>query len=408
MPHDTTAGPASAADSPAPLRVLLAGGGTAGHVNPLLATAAALRDPATGGDARTEILVLGTDQGLEARLVPEAGYELARVPRVPMPRRPGADMLRLPGRMTTAVRAALAAIEQVGADVVVGFGGYVSTPAYLAARRAGIPVVIHEQNARPGLANRLGARWAQAVALTFASTPLAASPRRGGRTVTTGLPLRPAIAGLVERRTTEEGARAARAEGAAVLGLDPGRPTLLVTGGSLGALHLNEVMAQAMGGLPGDVQVLHLTGRDKDAPVRAALEKAVASGRAAADLAERYHVMDYLNAMEQAYACADGVICRSGAGTVAELTALGLPALYVPLPVGNGEQRLNAADCVAAGGGLLVADADLTDNDVTGFTTLLTDPARRADMSVAAASTGVRDGAARLADLIRTIAARRG
>ncbi|MCL3778248.1 UDP-N-acetylglucosamine--N-acetylmuramyl-(pentapeptide) pyrophosphoryl-undecaprenol N-acetylglucosamine transferase [Actinomyces sp. 186855] len=390
------------------MRVLLAGGGTAGHVNPLLATAAALRDPAAGGDPRTGLLVLGTEQGLEARLVPEAGYELSRVPRVPMPRRPGADLLRLPGRLSAAVRAASAAIEQVGADVVVGFGGYVSTPAYLAARRAGVPVVIHEQNARPGLANRLGARWAAAVALTFASTPLAASPRRGGRTVTTGLPLRPAVAGLVARRATEEGARAARAEGAAALGLDPGAPTLLVTGGSLGALRLNEVMASALGGLPQDVQVLHLTGRDKDAPVRAALEEAVASGRADADLAGRYHVMDYLTAMEQAYACADGVICRSGAGTVAELTALGLPALYVPLPVGNGEQRLNAADCVAAGGGLLVADADLRDSDVTGFTTLLADPARHSAMSEAAASTGARDGAARLADLIRTVAARRG
>lgn len=163
-----------------------------------------------------------------------------------------------------------------------------------------------------------------------------------------------------------------------------------------------------MEGLPKDLQVLHLTGKGKDAPVRAALERAVASGRAAADLPGRYHVMDYLTAMEQAYACADGVICRSGAGTVAELTALGLPALYVPLPVGNGEQRLNAADCVAAGGGLLVADADLCDSDVTGFTALLADPARRRAMSEAAASTGVRDGAARLADLIRTVAAHRG
>ena len=409
MPHDLAGAP-GAPDAAAhrPLRVLLAGGGTAGHVNPLLATAAALRDAASGGDPRTEILVLGTAQGLEARLVPEAGYELARVPRVPMPRRPGGDLLRLPGRLRAAVRAASAAIERVGADVVVGFGGYVSTPAYLAARRAGVPVVVHEQNARPGLANRLGARWAAGVALTFASTPLAASRRRGGRTLTTGLPLRPAVAELVARRSTEEGARAARAEGAAALGLDPASPTILVTGGSLGAQHLNEVLAQALGGLSAGTQVLHLTGRGKDEPVREALAQALASGRAPADLAGRYHVLDYLTAMEQAYACADGVICRSGAGTVAELTALGLPALYVPLPVGNGEQRLNAADCVSAGGGLLVADADLGPQDVTGFVALVSDPDRRAAASAAAASTGVRDGADRLADLIRTVAAQRG
>ena len=384
---------------PAP-RVLLAGGGTAGHVNPLLATAAALRDPALGGREETGILVLGTAEGLEAGLVPEAGFDMAVVPRVPMPRRPTGDLFMLPRRLSRAVGAAGEAIEAVDAQVVVGFGGYVSTPAYLAARRAGVPVVIHEQNARPGLANRLGASWAAAVALTFASTPLRSSK---GRTEVTGLPLRPAIGELVARLAEPDGAAAVRRSGAAALGLDPQAPTVLITGGSLGAQRLNEVLAAALPSLSPDLQVLHLTGRDKDGPVRAAVEAAVADG-AAADLAERYHVLDYLVAMEQAYACADGVICRSGAGTVAELTALGLPALYVPLPIGNGEQRLNAADVVAAGGGRLVADARLTAADVVDFTALLTRPAERGAMAAAAASTGVRDGARRLADLIRTVA----
>jgi len=392
--------PEPAADGPTgrPLRVLLAGGGTAGHVNPLLATAAALRDDTRGGDPDTDILVLGTKEGLEERLVPEAGYPLAHVPRVPMPRRPTGDLLLLPRRLHRAVDAAGQAIAQVGADVVVGFGGFVSTPAYLAARSAGVPVVIHEQNARPGLANRLGARWAAAVALTFASTPLAAAH---GRTEVTGLPLRPAIGSLAARLNDD--ADAARREGAAALGLDPAAPTLLVTGGSLGAQHLNEVLCDCAARLPENLQVLHLTGRGKDAPVRAALERAAAG---APGLLERYHVLDYLTTMEQAYACADGVICRSGAGTVAELTALGLPALYVPLPIGNGEQRLNAADCVAAGGGTLVGDADLSGDDVLAFTGLLTDPTRRAQAAAAAASTGVRDGAARLAALIRAAAGR--
>ncbi|QHO91232.1 UDP-N-acetylglucosamine--N-acetylmuramyl-(pentapeptide) pyrophosphoryl-undecaprenol N-acetylglucosamine transferase [Actinomyces sp. 432] len=389
----------SAADDRAgrPLRVLLAGGGTAGHVNPLLATAAALRDAASGGDPGTSILVLGTKEGLEQRLVPEAGYELAHVPRVPMPRRPTGDLLLLPRRLRGAVAAAGEAIRQVDADVVVGFGGFVSTPAYLAARSVGVPVVIHEQNARPGLANRLGARWAAAVALTFASTPLAAAH---GRTEVTGLPLRPAIGSLVERQRAD--AAGARRDGAAALGLDPAATTVLVTGGSLGAQHLNEVMCECADRLPADLQVLHLTGRGKDAPVRAALERAAAR---TPGLMERYHVLDYLTEMEQAYACADGVICRSGAGTVAELTALGLPALYVPLPIGNGEQRLNAADCVSAGGGQLVADADLDAEDILGFTAVLTDESRRRSAAAAAASTGVRDGAQRLAALIREVAA---
>ncbi|WP_172120890.1 UDP-N-acetylglucosamine--N-acetylmuramyl-(pentapeptide) pyrophosphoryl-undecaprenol N-acetylglucosamine transferase [Actinomyces faecalis] len=381
-----------------PLRVLLAGGGTAGHVNPLLATAAALRDPALGGGQETRLLVLGTKEGLESELVPQAGYELALVPRVPMPRRPGPALVRLPGRLRGAVAAARQALESIEADVVVGFGGYVSTPAYLAARQAGLPVVIHEQNARPGLANRLGARWASAVALTFASTPLAA---RHGRTEVTGLPLRPAIAELVAAGATSQEAGLTRREGAQALGLDPQAPTLLVTGGSLGAQRLNEVLTQALGRLPHELQVLHLTGRGKDGAVRHALEAAAASGSISERDASRYHVLDYLTRMELAYACADGVICRSGAGTVAELTALGLPALYVPLPVGNGEQRLNAADVVRAGGGRLVPDAQLDVQAVVSFTQVLTDPAACTQMAQAAASTGVRDGAARLARLVR-------
>lgn len=403
---ETTARPGPSPEPAAPgaagrhLRVLLAGGGTAGHVNPLLATAAALRDPGLGGDPGVEILVLGTREGLESTLVPQAGYELAFVPRVPMPRRPTGDLFLLPRRMSKAVEAATGAMTQVGADVVVGFGGFVSTPAYLAARKAGVPVVIHEQNARPGLANRLGAGWAAAVALTFPSTKLAAAK---GRTEVTGLPLRPAIGRLVSRRSTPEGAATARREGAAALDLDPQAPTLLITGGSLGAQHLNEVVMASLAELPADLQVIHLTGRDKDAPVRSAVAGAAEAG-AAPDLAERYHVLDYLTQMEHAYACADGVISRSGAGTVAELTALGLPALYVPLPIGNGEQRLNAADCVSAGGGLLVADGDLRPQDVLGFTELIADPERQRAASRAAASTGVRDAAARLAALVRDAA----
>ena len=405
MPDTHPTGASGSAPAPStrrPLRVLLAGGGTAGHVNPLLATAAALRDPSTGGDERAEILVLGTREGLEERLVPEAGYELAHVPRVPMPRRPTGDLFMLPRRLQRAVAAAGEAIARVDAQVVVGFGGFVSTPAYLAARQAGVPVVIHEQNARPGLANRLGAGWAAAVALTFASTRLKASR---GRTEVTGLPLRPAIGALVAERADADRAARARSAGAAALGLDPRFPTLLITGGSLGAQHLNEVIASSLPRLPAELQVLHLTGRDKDEPVRAALERAVAEGACAPDLMDRYHVLDYLSAMERAYACADGVICRSGAGTVAELTALGLPALYVPLPIGNGEQRLNATDCVAAGGGRLVPDGDLTADDIVSFTDLLADAEARTRAAEAAASTGVRDAAARLAALIRSTAA---
>jgi UDP-N-acetylglucosamine:LPS N-acetylglucosamine transferase len=313
------------------------------------------------------------------------------VPRVPLPRRPSGELLRLPGNLRRAVAAAGRAIDASRADVVVGFGGFVATPAYLAARRRRVPVVVHEQNARPGLANKVGARRAAAVALTFASTPLRAAH---GLTETTGLPLRPAVAGLVARRATVDGRAAARAEAAATLGLDPERPTLLVTGGSLGAQRLNDSMAAVADDLTATGQVLHLTGRGKDEPVRAAVV-----GN------ENYHVLDYLAEMELALAAADLVVCRSGAGTVAEMSALGLPAVYVPLPHGNGEQRLNAADVVTAGGGVIVEDASFTPRAAReDVAPLLLAPERLVTMGEAAASSGPGDGAGPLADLVRRVA----
>lgn len=365
--------------------VLLAGGGTAGHVNPLLAVADALREARPG----VGLVVLGTAEGLESRLVPEHGLDLAVVPRVPLPRRPTLDWLRLPGRLRAAVRAAGRAIDESGAAVVVGFGGYVSTPAYLAARRRGVPVVVHEQNARPGLANRLGARWATAVATTFPATRLP-------RAQVTGLPLRAAVARLAAERSDDP--VVARTRAAIELGLDPSLPTLLVTGGSLGAVSLNRAVAGAAGDLlAAGVQVLHLTGTGKAAPVRAAL--------AGLDGAQRYHVLEYLARMELALAVADLVLCRAGAGTVCELAALGIPAVYVPLPFGNGEQRLNAAPVVAAGGGLVVEDDALTPAWVRERLVPLlgAESSTRARMAAAAATVGVRDAAARVAGMVTAL-----
>jgi len=355
------------------VNVLLAGGGTTGHVAPLLATADALRRR----DPEAALLVLGTAEGIESRLVPQRGYELATVPRVPLPRRPSADLLRLPARLGAAVAGAKAAIEKVGADVVVGFGGYVAVPAYIAARRAGIPIVVHEQNALPGIANRLGARFARSVAVTFPGTPLAHG-------VHTGMPLRAEVVALARSTERETLRRRARAS----LGLDAELPTLLVTGGSLGAQKLNEVFgASAPDLLAAGVQVLHACGRGKSVPLPADHP--------------HYLVREYLDDMDTAYAAADLVACRSGAGTVSELTAVGLPGVYVPLPIGNGEQRRNAESVVAAGGGALVNDADLNVEFVRSrVLPLLTDPAALATAARAARGFGVHDGDERLADLI--------
>lgn len=373
-----------------PLRVLLAGGGTAGHVNPLLA----LADELTARPGGAEVLVLGTAEGLESRLVPQRGYELAIIPRVPFPRRPDAAALRFPRDYRRATAQAREAIARVGADVVVGFGGYVSPPAYRAAREAGVPVVIHEQNVRPGLANRLGARHAAAVALTFSETALAA---RRGETVRTGLPLRPDLAGLACSDPAERAL--VRREAAGLLGLDPDRPVLLVTGGSLGAQRINEAMADAASDLTAaGVQVLHSAGKGKVGAVAAA---AAAAG-------PDYHLVEYLDDMASAYAVADLVLGRSGAGTVCEQAALGLPGVYVPLAFGNGEQRLNVAGLEAAGGALVVPDSELTGQRVREVVLpLLLDAETLASMAQAARGVGVIDGASRLGDLVTAAASRR-
>ncbi len=357
--------------------VLLAGGGTAGHVNPLLATAGVLAERYPG----VEITVLGTATGLEARLVPDRGYPLEFVPRVPLPRTVSVDWLRLPGRLVGAVRAARAILRDTGADVVVGFGGYVSTPAYLAARIGRVPIVVHEQNARAGLANILGARLTRHVATTFTITRLPHGKR-------VGMPLRDSVVELARATDRTARARDARTE----LGLDPDRPTLVVTGGSSGAKRPNEVFtATAADIVATGAQVLHLTGIGKADDVRTAT----------AAVGSAYQVQEYLDGMAAAYAAADLVACRAGAGTVCELAALGIPAIYVPLPIGNGEQRLNAAPTVAAGGGLLVADAALTPDWLRAHALpLLADASRLAVMGEAAAGTGLVDGAERLVDVI--------
>ncbi|NCD18579.1 MAG: undecaprenyldiphospho-muramoylpentapeptide beta-N-acetylglucosaminyltransferase [Actinobacteria bacterium] len=366
-------------------RILLAGGGSAGHVNPLLATADELRR--RHPDAAIE--VVGTETGLEKELVPAAGYPLTFIPRARLPRGPSPELLTLPARLRSALATTGRVLDEFRPDVVVGFGGYVSTPAYRAAFGRGIPVVVHEQNARPGLANRYGARRAAVVALTFASTPLAA---RRGRTVVTGMPLRGPVAELAAAGASGPVDRAAAAR---ELGLDPSAPTVLITGGSLGAASINAAAAGALPRLAAAAQVLHLTGTGKSAAVLEAHREAGAPAN--------YHVREYLTGMHRAYACADLVVTRSGAGMVCELSALGLPALYVPLPIGNGEQRLNAADVVAAGGGEIIDDADLTPEMLASrVEALVADAGTLRSMGERAASAGTHDGAARLADEIES------
>lgn len=359
------------------LSVVVAGGGTAGHIEPALAVAEALqqRHGAT-------VTALGTTRGLERDLVPARGFDLKYIDPVPVPRRPGMDLLKLPWRVVTAVRQARGILREVGADVVVGFGGYVAAPAYLAARSLNIPFLVHEANARAGMANKLGVR--------LGGTGFNAVADSGMPGEVIGIPVR------ADLRTGDTGDTAAAAErGREQWGLDPTRKTVLVTGGSQGAVSLNKAVAGAVDTLTdaAGFQVLHAYGKRNSAP----------AGH------EHYVALPYIEDMAAAYAVADLIVCRSGAMTVAEVTASGLPAVYVPLPHGNGEQALNATAVVEAGAARLVDDAELTpDRLVTEVTEVLGDDDRLARMQAAARGHAAGDAAGTLADAVAAAAGNRG
>jgi UDP-N-acetylglucosamine--N-acetylmuramyl-(pentapeptide) pyrophosphoryl-undecaprenol N-acetylglucosamine transferase len=353
------------------MRVLLAGGGSAGHIEPALALADALRR----ADPDAEITCLGTERGLETRLIPLRGYPLELIPAVPMPRTVTPKLLTVPGRLAGAINTAAGVLDRTRAQVVVGFGGYVATPAYLAARRRKVPIVVHEANPRPGIANRLGAKFTTHV---FTGHPDA--QLRNAKYI--GIPIRREIAEL-DRLAIGDKARAH-------FGLRPDLPVLLVTGGSQGARSLNKAVFGAAEWLwDAGVQVLHVIG-----PRNGVNAPTTATG-------VPYVATPYVDRMDLAYAAADFALCRAGAMTCAEMTAVGLPAAYVPLPIGNGEQRLNAVPIVQRGGGMLVNDADLTPEWIRDtLLPVLVNIDQVADMSEAAASLGRGDADRLLAEAV--------
>ncbi|MDF0530950.1 UDP-N-acetylglucosamine--N-acetylmuramyl-(pentapeptide) pyrophosphoryl-undecaprenol N-acetylglucosamine transferase [Tsukamurella sp. 8F] len=358
-------------------RIVVAGGHSAGHIEPAMNLADAVRRVVPSA----RITALGTVRGLDTRLIPERGYPLELIPPAPMPRTLGPGLWTAPARLCAAVRAAGAVLDRVGAEIVVGFGGYVALPAYLAARPRRLPIVVHEANARAGWANRIGAGLTDNV---FTAGP----DVRLIHARAVGIPLRATVAAL-DRTALRRDARRH-------FGLSPDAPVLLATGGSQGAETINAAVSGAAAALrSAGIQVLHVTGPGRT--VR------LPEGDSA------YVSVPYLDEMRWGYAAADFAICRSGAMTCAELAAVGLPSAYVPLPLRGAEQRLNAAPVVAAGGGILIDDADLSpEKIVTDLIPLLTAPARIAMMSARAATAGAADAGEVLAEeVLRTVAARR-
>jgi UDP-N-acetylglucosamine--N-acetylmuramyl-(pentapeptide) pyrophosphoryl-undecaprenol N-acetylglucosamine transferase len=308
------------------MRVLLAGGGTAGHVFPAIALAREVES--MGHDVR----FVGTSGGQEGRLVSEAGFELVTVEARPFERRVSLGAVMAPIAAVRSVRACRPLVD--AADVVVGMGGYVSVPVVLAALRSRRPLVLHEQNAVPGLANRAFARPARTVALAFAEARL------------TGNPVRADILAVPTDR--ERLAKEARVE----LELEDDKRTVVVFGGSQGALHLNRAFAEALRVLDrSDLQVVLLTGPAHVEAVRASLP---AGGTVTV------RVRGFLERMELAYAVADAVVARAGATTIAEIGVSGLPSLLVPYPYATGRhQEANARALQRVGAATMLLDDEL-------------------------------------------------
>ena len=309
-------------------RILLAGGGTAGHIEPALAVADEIVRIYPGITCE----FLGTDGALETLLVPKRGYRLHRIKKVVLPRKLTPSTALFPVRLIISFLQSLRAMK--GADLLIGFGGYVSAPAYLAATAKRIPVVIHEANAKPGWANRLGRHIAQVTAVNFESVR-----RQWPGAVLTGMPIRHSLSTL-NSLTDPPGFRALQC---ASWGFDSAKPVIAVFGGSQGSLHINRVISEFLQ-RNSELQIIHAVGINNPLP----------------EARPGYLPVPYFHDMAAIYGAADLLVTRSGAVTCSELSSLGKYAILIPLPHGNGEQVDNAKALVDEGAALMVLNDEFT------------------------------------------------
>jgi UDP-N-acetylglucosamine--N-acetylmuramyl-(pentapeptide) pyrophosphoryl-undecaprenol N-acetylglucosamine transferase len=317
-------------------KIVFAGGGTAGHIQPALAVARLWKQTYPAD----QIVFLGTSSGLETRLVPGAGFSLELITRVRVPRSLSPDLLKVPGSLRISISESKNILRN--ADLLIGFGGYVCAPAYLAARSLKVPIVIHEANAEPGWANRLGARFTAALAV---GSPVAHGPF--AQALITGLPLRDDITELLTAHLSadENTWSGIRAGAKKDLGIQSGQKVVLVFGGSQGSQAINSVIENARELMKDKtVTIVHSVGATNYLP--------------ASD--ENYLPFPYIEDMATAYLAADLVIARSGAITCSEVNALGKYALFIPLPIGNGEQSVNADHLVEMGRARVLEQSSFT------------------------------------------------
>jgi UDP-N-acetylglucosamine--N-acetylmuramyl-(pentapeptide) pyrophosphoryl-undecaprenol N-acetylglucosamine transferase len=366
------------------MRILISGGGTGGHIYPALAVARELRRKFD-----VELLYLGDANGLETKIVPPEGIPFVTVQAGRLRRYLSAGTLTDLARIPVGIAQALQVVRKFKPDAAFTSGGYVSVPAGYAARLNHAPLIMHQQDVPPNLANRLLTPIATRITVSF---PASARYFPQKRTELIGNPVRDEIL---------QAAQASPFAAKAALQLDPGIPVLLVTGGSQGARHLNQTVTAALPDLLSQCQVVHVSGEYTLEETRAAAEPFLS---AHPELRARYALHAYLHdEMATALAAADVVLCRSGAATLAELSALGRASILVPLPPGftGSPQAVNAQAFVGVGAAVSVLDKDLTPEALTSLLfPLLSDSSRREQMATAARTLAQPHAAAKLADLV--------
>lgn len=356
------------------MRIVIAGGGTAGHVNPALALAAALESD--------DVVFVGTIEGLEARLVTAADFPFETIDVVGFDRARPAALPAVGWRALRAVGRSRRILGRIRPDVVVGMGGYVSLPVSLAAATRGIPLVLHEQNIILGLAHNATKVVARRIAVSFEETLAAV----GSKGVLTGNPVHADLASL-DRAARRDQARQH-------FGLAPDVPTVLIFGGSLGARRLNTAgleLAELWRDRD-ERQILHITGRADASQVQHGGEPRAG-----------YAALDFVDGMPDAYAAADVAVCRGGASTVAELTAVALPAVIVPYPHHRDRQQQRHGEVLQrAGAGVVVDDAAASGSRIAQELERMLAPITLNAMEAAARRLGRPDAAQRLAEVVRS------
>ncbi|RSS79755.1 glycosyltransferase [Streptomyces sp. WAC06614] len=395
---NTSPAPHRTAPLPRSFRLLVTGGGTGGHTYPALTAVRALRSRLAAEGRTAEVLWIGTEDGLEARVAPAEGIAFKTVATGKIRRSANPlkmlsaanvkDMARVP----LGVAQARALVSEFRPDVVLATGGYVAVPAGLAARLCRRPLVLHEQTVRLGLANRKLAGSATRIAVSAESSLALLPAEIRDRAVVTGNPVRPEVlAGHADKAVQTLG----------LAGFDRRLPTVYVTGGAQGAQQINAVVSSALPWLLTHANVIHQCGPANVEELRttaAALDPV---------LARRYHVTGFVGPeLPDVLALADVVISRSGAGTLAELTALGKPAVFVPLATSAGNEQAHNAQHLADAGAALALLGEVTPDRLTeAVGPLLTDPAQRSAMAERARAHGRPDAAARLVDVLLSTAA---